>query len=72
MTTHGGKRLGAGRKAPGGAKVGRTINVTPEVNEYLATVGNLSVAVEKAVRASKQFKQWQSDKSARITNYGAH
>ena len=57
--THGGKRPGAGRKAPDGAKVGRTINVTPEVNEYLATVENLSVTVEKAVRGSSGFKKWK-------------
>lgn len=60
--THGGKRPGAGRKAPDGAKVGASVYVTPEVRAYLATVENLSVTVEKAVRASSGFKKWKAGK----------
>lgn len=56
---HGGRRIGAGRRAIHGRKVGTSVCITRELNEYLATVENLSVTVEKAVRASKQFKKWK-------------
>lgn len=59
--THGGKRAGAGRKPISGeAKVGTTINVTQEVKAYLGTCENQSETVEKAVRQSRQFKQWNA------------
>lgn len=59
--THGGKRAGAGRPPISGeAKVGTTINVTPEVKAYLGTCENQSETVEKAVRQSRQFKQWKA------------
>lgn len=62
--THGGKRPGAGRPAPDGAKVGTSVYVTPEVKQYLDTRENRSVAVEDAIRQSKQFKQWKAANNA--------
>ena len=58
---HGGKRPGAGRPAPDGAKVVTTISLTPEVKQYLDTRENRSVAVEEAIRQSRQFKQWKAN-----------
>ncbi len=58
--THGGKRAGAGRKAPDGAKVQASVVVTPEVKAYLGTCENQSETVEKAVRQSRGFKQWKA------------
>jgi hypothetical protein len=56
--THGGKRLGAGRKPAPDAKKATTIKLSPDVLEFLATV-NKSATIEAAVRKSKEFREWR-------------
>jgi len=58
---HGGSRIGSGRKSiHGERKVQMSVVVTPEVKAYLGTCENQSETIEKAVRQSKQFKEWKA------------
>lgn len=60
MTTHGGPRPGSGRKPlpPGQAKIAVTMKIDPQVREYLRTLENATAEVERAVMATRKFKQW--------------
>jgi hypothetical protein len=64
-SSHGGKREGAGRKASRGvAKIVTTINVTPEVKEYLDQhQKSQSEVCEESIRRSKEFREWKRFKS---------
>ena len=61
MSSHGGKRDGAGRKpAPEGtAKIPKTYKLSPEIVEYLATLDNATAAIEAAIIKSKGFREWR-------------
>ena len=60
MTTHGGKRPGAGRPAsPDSKSIPRAIRVTRQVDDYLREVG--SGIVETLIRKSKGFKDWEKN-----------
>jgi len=62
--TRGGKRKGAGRKpAPAGtAKVAYGTKLTPEVVEYLKSLGNAAVTLDETVRRSKGFREYRNDR----------
>lgn len=58
--THGGKRLGAGRKArPDERKRPLAIKLAVELSEYLASCKNKTATIENAVRQSKGFREWR-------------
>lgn len=60
VSNAGGKRAGAGRKpGPHGAKVSLTVGISQAVKDYLASTGNSSDAIEKMVRRSAGFREWQ-------------
>lgn len=55
--SHGGKRLGAGRKAsPDSRNVPKSIKVSREVADYLAAKG--TGLIEDAIRKTKAFREW--------------
>ena len=61
MTTHGGKRKGAGRKPRSDGKgrtVPKSIKVSQEVADYLAAVG--TGIIEDTLRKTKAFREWKT------------
>jgi hypothetical protein len=62
LSSHGGKREGAGRKASRGeAKIVTTINVTPELKQYLSQCEqSQSEVIEDAMRRTKAFREWKA------------
>lgn len=57
--SHGGKRRGAGRKPAPDAKQSISARVSPEVKAFLATQTNASEAIDKTIRRSKAFREWE-------------
>jgi hypothetical protein len=70
MTTQksrGGRRPGAGRPPINGvATVCGSVSLTPDVREYLATLGSVSGQIERLVRHSRGFREWASNRSSRV------
>lgn len=58
MTSHGGKRKGAGRKPAPDAKVNLPIRVPLDVRAFLESTGNMSQTVTDAVRRSRAYRDW--------------
>lgn len=64
MTSHGGRRKGAGRKArPDEVKLPLAIKVNRELSAYLATVASKTGTIEDALRRSKGFRDWKRRQS---------
>ncbi len=62
----GGKRKGAGRPPKDNAEKKQTICMTfsPIVEKYLRSTGEPSAAVEKLIRKSKDFKEFERRENA--------
>lgn len=60
---HGGVRANAGRPLDPNAKKQATFRLSREVLDYLATVENKTVTIEKAVTRTAGFKNWQRKQS---------
>lgn len=54
----GGKRKGAGRKAPLGRKEVCSVRLTPDVAEFCREQTEGFTVLEDTIRRSKQFRQW--------------
>ena len=64
MTTHGGKREGAGRKPTGTAKILVSKKLDRDIVEYLRTCENATAVIEELIRKSKGFREWQKQRDA--------
>jgi hypothetical protein len=59
MTSKGGKRIGAGRKADPKAKKAYSTKLSQIVVRYLRSRENAAVTIEEHITQSKGFRQWQ-------------
>lgn len=58
--THGGRRVGAGRKPKSGIKKQDiSLYLQPDTVEFLRTQASASETVDKIVQRSKDYRQWQ-------------
>ena len=62
-STHGGVRANAGRPLDPNSKKQATFRLSREVLNYLATVENKTVTIEKAVTQTAGFKNWKCKQS---------
>jgi hypothetical protein len=59
IRSHGGTRVGAGRKPLVDPKVTLSLRVSSEVKKFLESVGNASETTEQTIRRSTAFREWQ-------------
>lgn len=62
-STHGGQRVGAGRKPKSGVKKQDiSLYLMPETVEFLRSQASASETVDKIVQGSKAYKTWRKER----------
>jgi len=64
MSNIGGKREGAGRKAPLGRKKTCTVRLTPAAEQFCRQHPSGFTVLEEKLRASKEFREWMASQAA--------